>query len=315
MISQDKIRQQTEMLSNRVKNRFRYLSKRYRHDNIECYRLYDWDIPEIRAVVDWYAGHIVIGEYERLQTGPDWLPQMAAALGEALGVPPDKVHMKRRHTRTPGEERYGKPGSLGQRIEVRERDLRFFVNLDDFLDTGLFSDHRDTRLIVKGLAEGKDFLNLFAYTGAFTCAAAAGAAATTVTVDQSSIYIRWTKDNMGLNGFTGSGHKFIQSEVGAFLENTRNEGSLFNFALIDPPSFFRYGPKEEFDINRDHPRLITDALTVMAKGSIILFSTNHQRFKPRMEDLPVKDLIELTPSTIPEDYRNRMIHRCWKIIK
>jgi 23S rRNA (cytosine1962-C5)-methyltransferase len=315
MISQDKIRLQTEMLSNRVRSRFRYLSKRYRRVNIECYRLYDWDIPEIRAVVDWYAGHIVIGEYERLQTGAAWLPQMAHAVGEALGVPPDKVHMKQRHTRTQGEDRYGKPGSLGQRIEVKERDLRFLVNLDDFLDTGLFSDHRDTRLIVRNLAEGKDFLNLFAYTGAFTCAAAAGGAATTFTVDQSRTYIGWAKDNMRLNGFTGARHEFIQSEVGAFLENTRDKGILFNFAFIDPPSFFKYRSKEEFDINRDHPQLIRDSLTVMAKNSIILFSTNHQRFQPRMEGLPVKDLIELTPSTIPEDYRNRSIHRCWKIIK
>jgi len=303
------------MLSNRVRNRYRYLSKRYRRLYIECYRLYDWDIPEIRAVVDWYAGHVVIGEYERLQTGPDWLPQMASAVGKALGVPDDKIHIKRRHTRTQGEDRYGKPGSLGHRIEVRERDLRFLVNLDDFLDTGLFSDHRDTRLIVRNLAQGKNFLNLFAYTGAFTCAAAAGATATTVTVDQSSTYIRWAKDNMELNGFTGMSHKFIQSEVGVFLENIRNAGTLFNFAVIDPPSFFRYKSIDEFDINRDHPQLVKDVLTVMAEDSIIIFSTNHQRFKPRMEGLPIKDLTELTPSTIPEDYRNRMIHRCWKIIK
>lgn len=303
------------MLSNRVRNRFRYLSKQYKRDNIDCYRLYDWDIPEIRAVVDWYAGHIVIGEYERLQTGPDWLSQMASAVCQALDIPPDKIHMKRRHTRTPGEERYGKPGSLGHRIEVRERDLNFLVNLDDFLDTGLFSDHRDTRLIVKSLAGGKDFLNLFAYTGAFTCAAASGEAATTTTVDQSSTYIEWAKDNMELNGFTGGRHKFIRSDVGTFLENIRNKGTVFNFVFIDPPSFFKYRSKDEFDINRDHPQLIRDVLTVMAKDSIILFSTNHQRFQPRMEGLPVEELIELTPSTIPEDYRNRMLHRCWKIIK
>lgn len=303
------------MLSNRVRSRFRYFSKRYTRNNIECFRLYDWDIPEIRAVIDWYAGHIVIGEYERLQTGPDWLPQMAVAVGEALVVPPDRVHMKKRHTRTTGEERYGKPGSLGHRIEVRERDLRLLVNLDDFLDTGLFSDHRDTRLMVRDLAEGKNFLNLFAYTGSFTCAAAAGGAVATVTVDQSRTYIDWAKDNMELNGFTGARHKFFQSEVGAFLEHTRNKGDFFNFAFIDPPSFFRYSSKEEFDINRDHLRLINDALTVMAKGSITFFSTNHQRFKPQMDSLAVKDLIELTPSTIPEDYRNRSIHRCFKIIK
>jgi 23S rRNA (cytosine1962-C5)-methyltransferase len=145
-ITPERTRQHAEMLFNRVRKSFHYLNKRFKRLNIDCFRLYDWDIPEIRAVVDWYAGHIVIGEYERLQTGPDWLEKMAEAAGEALGVPPDKVHLKRRHTRTSGEQRYGKMDSKGERIEVRERDLRFFVNLKDFLDTGLYSDHRDTRV-------------------------------------------------------------------------------------------------------------------------------------------------------------------------
>jgi 23S rRNA (cytosine1962-C5)-methyltransferase len=312
-ISPDKTNQQAEMLSNRVRERFRYLSKRFKRLDIDCFRLYDRDIPEIRAVVDWYAGNIVIGEYERQQTGPDWLPQMAKAVAEGLGVPFNRVHMKRRRTRTSGEERYGKPGVHGERIEVRERGLRFLVNLSDFLDTGLFSDHRDTRLKISRLAEGKDFLNLFAYTGAFTCAAADGKARSTTTVDRSGTYLKWAKENMALNGFTGTQHKFIQADAGIFLERSHKEGHLFTLAFVDPPSFFRYKSNDEFDINRDHPQLIRDILSVMANGAIIFFSTNHQRFEPRMEGLPVKGLTELTPATIPEDYRNRKIHRCWEI--
>jgi len=312
-ISPDKARQHAEMLSNRVRNRFRYLSKRFKSLNIECFRLYDWDIPEIRAVVDWYAGHIVIGEYERMQTGPDWLPHMAKAVGEALDIPSDKVHMKRRHTRTPGKERYGKPGTQGERIEIRERDLRFLVNLNDYLDTGLFSDHRDTRLMISRLAEDKDFLNIFAYTGTFTCAAAAGKAKSTSTVDSSRSYMEWAQANMEFNGFGGVQHEFIQSDAGVFLERAHKNGRRFTLAFVDPPSFFKYKSDDEFDINRDHPRLITDVLSVMAKGSLIFFSTNHQRFEPHMEDLPVNDLNEITPATIPEDYRNRKIHRCWEI--
>jgi len=313
-INPEKTREHAEMLSNRVRNRFRYLSKRFKRMNIDCFRLYDRDIPEVRAVVDWYAGHIVIAEYERLQTGPDWLPQMAGATGKALGVPPEKIHMKRRHTRTPGIQRYGRMDSSGERIQVMERDLRFLVNLRDFLDTGLHSDHRDTRSIVGELSKGTDFLNLFAYTGAFTCAAAAGGAKSTVTVDKSGIYLDWAKANMELNGLTDSHHEFIQSDVGIFLERARREGRRFTLAFIDPPSFFTYGKKNiDFDINRDHPLLIRAVLQVMAPGSTLFFSTNHQRFEPRMEGIPVKDIIELTPNTIPEDYRNRKVHRCWKI--
>jgi len=314
LINPEKTKRHAEMLSNRVRTRFRYLSKRFKRMNVDCFRLYDWDIPEVRAVVDWYAGHIVIAEYERLQTGPDWLPYMASAVSEALGVSPDRVYMKRRHTRRHGEQRYGKLDSRGERIEVMERDLRFLVNLTDFLDTGLHSDHRDTRMMVRELSQGKDFLNLFAYTGAFTCAAAAGEAKNTVTVDLSATYLRWAKDNMELNGLAGPQHLFVRSDVGQFLEHAGREGRRFTLAFIDPPSFFTYGKNDlDFDINRDHPQLIKSVLPVMAPGATIFFSTNHQRFDPKMEDLPVEGLIELTPETIPEDYRNRKIHRCWKI--
>jgi len=314
-ITSEKARQHAELLSNRVRNRFRYLSKRFNRQDIDCFRLYDWDIPEVRAAVDWYAGHIVIAEYERLQTGPDWLPRMAEALSHALGVPPEKIFMKRRHTRTPGKKRYTKLDKSGHRIEVKERNLRFWVNLRDFLDTGLYLDHRDTRVLIGSLAEGKDFLNLFAYTGSFTCAAAAGGARSTVTVDRSENYIKWAKDNLELNGHMGGNrHRFIQSDVGLFLERALHEGSRYTLAFVDPPSFFTYERDNvDFDINRDHPQLIKSVLPVMVPGSTIFFSTNHQRFEPHMEGLPVKDLIELTPSTIPEDYRNRKIHRCWKI--
>lgn len=185
----EKAQHHAEILANRVRKNYRHLFKRFKKQNIDCFRLYDWDIPEVRAVVDWYAGHLVVAEYERLQTGPEWLSQMAAAVASALGVPMEKTHIKRRHTKTEEGPRYSKLGSRGERIEVRERDLRFWVNLDDFLDTGLYSDHRGTRMIIRELAKDKDFLNLFAYTGAFSCAAAAGGAKTTTTVDLSLIHI------------------------------------------------------------------------------------------------------------------------------
>lgn len=314
LVTPEKAKYQAEIFSNRISKRFRHLSKRFRRQGIDCFRLYDWDIKEVRAVVDWYAGHVVIAEYVRLQTSPDWLPQMARALAETLDLPPEKVHFRRRQTKTKDGPRYQRLGFRGERFEVRERDLRFWVNLDDFLDTGLYSDHRDTRMIIRKLAGGKDFLNLFGYTGAFTCAAATGGAKTIVTVDRSETYLKWAEDNLKLNGLWGPQHALVQSDTARFLARALRQGSRFTLAFVDPPSFFNdRSAGISFDINRDHPALIRDTLKVMAPGSFVFFSTNHQRFQPRLEGLPVRDLTEITASTIPEDYRNRNIHRCWRM--
>lgn len=312
-VTPEKTAHHAEILANRVRSRFRHLSRRFRKQNIDCFRLYDWDIPEVRAVVDWYAGHLVVGEYIRKQTGPDWLPAMGKAVGEALGVPPERIHAKRRQTGKQGQPRYKKFGSSGRRITVNERDLKFWVNLDDFLDTGLFSDHRDTRAMVKDLAKGKDFLNLFAYTGTFTCAAAAGGAKSTVTVDRSATYLRWAEDNLKLNGISGQ-HQVIQSDAERYLETAGRQAKRFTLAVVDPPSFFQDSRTgKAFDVNRDHPRLVQNVLSVMAPGGIVFFSTNHQRFEPKLDGIPAKEIIDITAKTIPEDYRNPQIHRCWRI--
>ncbi len=313
-MASEQFQKHAEILSNRVKKRFRHLSRKFRKQNVECFRLYDWDIPEVRAVVDWYAGRIVVAEYERKQTIPAWLPAMAKAVGEVLGVTPDKVFIKRRHTKTEEGPRYKKLDSKNERFIVQERNLKFLVNPSDFLDTGLFSDHRDTRGIVADLAKDKDFLNLFAYTGAFTCAAALGQAKSTTTIDRSDTYIKWAEDNMKLNGLLGVQHTFIQSDVDKYLDKAAKLGKKFDLCFVDPPSFYQDKAMGiYFDINLDHTQLLRDVFKVMAKGAIVIFSTNHQRFVPKFEGLPIKDLVELTPKTIPEDYRNRQIHRCWRI--
>ena len=313
-VTAEKTRHHAELLSNRVRKRYNHLRKRFARQNFECFRLYDWDIPEIRAVVDWYAGHLVVGEYVRWQTGPQWLPQMAAAVAAVLGVPPENVHVKRRRTGTEGQPRYRKMGRQGKRFKVSEGDLKFWVNLDDFLDTGLFSDHRETRVMIRNLAKGQDFLNLYGYTGAFTCAAAAGGVKSSVTVDRSASYIKWARDNLELNGLWSSRHAVLQSDVGSYLDKTVRTGRRFTLAFVDPPSFFRERTRDvAFDINEAHPDLLRKVLKVMAPGALLFFSTNHQRFEPRLDGLPVKDLKELTPKTIPEDYRNRNVHRCWRM--
>jgi 23S rRNA (cytosine1962-C5)-methyltransferase len=264
--------------------------------------------------VDWYAGRVVVAEYVRQQTGPDWLPRMARAVGEALGVPAGSVFLRQRHTGVDEGPRYGRMEARGERFQVRERDFRFWVNLSDYLDTGLFSDHRDTRVLVRGLSAGADFLNLYCYTGTFTCAAAAGGAASSVSVDRAATVLDWTADNLELNGLGGPQHRRVKADVVDFLDDARAAGRRWTLAFVDPPSFSNTtGATGGFDVQRDHPDLLRRVLDVMAPGGEVFFSTNHQRFEPRLDGLGAAAIAEITPGTIPEDFRNRKVHRCWRI--
>ena len=310
----EQVARQAEMLANRVRKHHSHLMRKFQREGIEAFRLYDWDIPEIRAVVDWYAGHLVVGEYERRQTGPDWLPEMAQAVGAALGVPPERVHRKQRRTAVEEGPRYKTRPTAGERFAVRERDLSFLVNLTDRVDTGLFSDHRETRQIVRSLAKDTDFLNLYAYTGTFTCSAALGGAHRTCTVDRSHTYMDWTRDNMALNGLENPSHERVAMDTFQFLDRAAREKRKFTLAVVDPPSFSGTHAGTDFDVKRDHPDLLRRVFTVMAPGAIVFFSTNHQRFEPRMEEVIASSIQEITPDTIPQDYRNRHVHRCWKIV-
>jgi 23S rRNA G2069 N7-methylase RlmK/C1962 C5-methylase RlmI len=312
-----KFEQQAEMLANRVTKRFKHLYKRFARQNIDVFRLYDGDIPEIRAAVDWYAGHLVIAEYMRRQSVPEWLPLMGAAVAEALSVPPDKVHLKTRWAGKQEGKRYERLARTDQRMAVKEGDLRFYVNLNDYVDTGLFADHRHTRQMVREMAAGKDFLNLYCYTGSFSCYAARGGARTTVSVDRSQTAIDWARANLTLNGIPEDRNTLVQSGTLTYLTKAHQAGQTFDLAVVDPPSYStdRAGNRD-FDITRDHPRLLARVIRVMRPGAVLYFSTNHQDFVFRAEGLDITDAEEITTQTIPEDYRSKRktIHRCWKMI-
>jgi 23S rRNA (cytosine1962-C5)-methyltransferase len=307
---------QAEMLANRVKKRFAHLHKRFARQHIEVFRLYDWDIPEIRAVVDWYAGHLVIGEYTRAQTTPEWLPLMAQAVAQALGVPDDKVHLKARYYGKSKGKRYERIDYTDKMIVVAERDLKFYVNPWDYVDTGLFSDHRDTRRMVRQAAAGKDFLNLFCYTGTFSCYAAKGQARSTVSVDRSRTAIAWTRKNLALNGIAESGNPAVQAHALDYLARAGRENRRFDLAVVDPPSFSTTRSREDhFDILQDHPVLLNAVIEVMRPGAVVFFSTNHQKFVLRPDEVHAAGIEDITAQTIPEDYQHKRktIHRCWKI--
>jgi 23S rRNA (cytosine1962-C5)-methyltransferase len=308
---------QQEMLANRVKKRFKHLKGRFSKQNIDVFRLYDWDIPEIRAVVDWYGGHLVIGEYMRQQSVPEWLPLMAEAVAETLKAPMERVHLKERRAGKGEGQRYSRIDYTDKKITLRERDLKFLVNPFDYVDTGLFSDHRNTRQMVRKIAKGKDFLNLYCYTGSFSCYAAKGGARSTVSVDRSERAIQWAHENMVLNGIHLDSNKLIQSHAFDFLAKAGKENQRFDIAVVDPPSYSTTQTRQMFfDIARDHPKLLEAVIRILRPGGCIFFSTNHQKFEPRMDGLDVSSIREITSSTIPEDYRNKRktIHRCWKIL-
>lgn len=309
--------QQGAMLANRVKKRFKHLLKRFARQNIEVFRLYDGDIPEIRAVVDWYAGHLVIAEYMRRQSVPEWLPLMGEALARVLDVPADNIHLKQRQAGKQDGKRYERLAHTDRKIIMNERDLQFYVNPCDYVDTGLFSDHRNTRQMVREAAAGKDFLNLYCYTGTFSCYAAKGGARTTVSVDRSHTAITWARENMVLNNIPEKGNTLVQSGTLAYLGKAWQAGQMFDLAVVDPPSYStaRSGNRD-FDIVRDHPKLLASVTKLMRPGAVIYFSTNHQDFDLRLDSLSVASATEITTQTIPEDYRSKKktIHRCWKMV-
>jgi 23S rRNA (cytosine1962-C5)-methyltransferase len=293
---------QAEMLANRVRKTFRKLHPAFERRRIGVFRLYDRDIPEVRAVVDWYEGHLVVAEYAREQTeGIPWLQAMAEAVANALDVPRGHVHLRRRRA----GERYHRVGRSGGRMEVREGDLRFLVNLDDYLDTGLFADHRETRARIRAEANGKSFLNLFAYTGSFTCAALLGGATATTSVDASQPYLDWAADNLRLNGLPP--RELVRGDVTDFL--ARSGAARWDLCVLDPPSRSDHGGKV-FDVQRDHRALIERTLAVLRPSGVLWFSTNHQRFAPRLDGLRHTE-----EDTVPEDYRNRAAHRAFRIIR
>ncbi|MFL5310432.1 MAG: class I SAM-dependent methyltransferase [Myxococcales bacterium] len=299
---------QATMLANRVRKNFRRLHRPFEREGVGAFRVYDWDVPEIRAAVDWYEGHLVVAEYERAQTREtEWLEAMGAAAASALEVPKGRVRLKRRRTRPARGARYGRLGRKGERIAVRERGLRFWVNLDDFIDTGLFPDHRETRARIRAEARGSEFLNLFGYTGAFTCAAAAGGARRTVTVDTSQAYLAWARDNLQLNGLDAADHELLRTDAREFLARA---GRRFTLCILDPPSFSTRAGAPPFDVQRDHRELIEGALSTLLPGGVLYFSTNHQRFEPRLAGLRAE---EITRATAPPDYR-RAPHRSFRIV-
>ena len=271
---------------------------------------------KFRAVVDWYAGHLVIGEYNRNQSSPDWLPAMGKAVARALNVAETNLHLKVRRAGMKEGCRYQRLANNNIKYPMWERDLQFLINPSDYVDTGLFSDHRNTRMRVREIARDKDFLNLYCYTGAFTCYAAKGGAKSTLSVDRSETAITWVKENLELNGLYGSQHTLVRQDTLDCLQQFKDKKLSFDLAVVDPPSYSTTRTTEaHFDIARDHPLLLNQVFELMRPGATLFFSTNHQSFELNKRRLNVQAVKEITDQTIPEDYvsKRKKIHRCWEM--
>jgi 23S rRNA (guanine2445-N2)-methyltransferase / 23S rRNA (guanine2069-N7)-methyltransferase len=312
-----KAHEQASLFRSRLEKLARHLRRWPTRQGITCFRLYERDIPEIPLVVDRYEDHVHITEYERpherdVAEHADWLELMARTAAEALQVDRPHVFLKQRE-RQRGAAQHEHLSEEHYEITVQEGGLKFLVNLSDYVDTGLFLDHRITRSLVRDLSAGARFLNLFAYTGAFSVYAAAGGAAQTTTVDWSRTYLEWAERNMQLNGFRGAQHRFVRADALEFLRQLA-PGPQFDLAVIDPPTFSNSKRTEEiWDVQRDHVEALNLLLQRMRTGGAVFFSTNFRRFKLEEEAIAAAAIHEISRQTVPPDFRNRRIHRCWKI--
>jgi 23S rRNA (guanine2445-N2)-methyltransferase / 23S rRNA (guanine2069-N7)-methyltransferase len=308
---------QAEEFANRLRNRARHFRRWPTKRGITCFRLYERDVPDVPLVVDRYEDALHIAEFARPHDRSpaqhaDWLDLMVRTAADVLGVPRDRVFLKHRD-RQRGAGQYQRIDDRGARFIVNEGGLRFIVNLSDYVDTGLFLDHRITRQMVRDRASGKRFLNLFGYTGSFTVYAAAGGAASTTTVDKSATYTDWTRKNLQLNGFVGSAHQMVRSDIQAFVDRL-GPRDQWDLAVVDPPTFSNTkGLEQDWDIQRDHAELLQHLATHIAPGGAVFFSTNSRRFKLNEDALADYSVRDITRQTLPEDFRNQRIHKCWQL--
>lgn len=310
-----------EAFKNRLKKVNKHISKWAKRNNITCYRIYDWDIPEFPFCVDRYDGNLHVAEYASNHKfteteHQDFITLATQTIADALETPLQAIYVKQRRKLDRRNEQYEKVATEQKKMIVQESGLSFMVNLSDYLDTGLFLDHRPLRQVFKQEAKNKRVLNLFSYTGAFSVHAAAGGAAKVTTVDLSTTYINWAKDNFELNQLPIEPHEFFVMDTMEYLK-ALPVAPLFDLVFVDPPVFSNSSKLKKctWDTQRDHAFMLHQILERMAPGGIVYFSNNLRTFKPDFSRLQASHIEDIREATIPEDFRNKYIHWCWKIVK
>lgn len=305
-----------EMFANRLKKNLKQLGKWVKKEGIDCYRLYDADMPEYAVAVDIYRDWAHVQEYAAPKSVDEVkahqrLLEALEVIPGVLGIPEEHVVCKRRE-RQSGKRQYEKLERSEQMLEVTEGRCRLLVNLKDYLDTGLFLDHRKIRLRIAREAVGKDFLNLFCYTGTASVHAALGGAASTTSVDLSNTYLGWARKNLALNGLVDRKHRLEQGDCLQWLkQDTRHYDLIF----MDPPTFSNSKRmRGVFDVQEAHVELITQAMARLRRGGVLYFSNNFRRFQLAEVLMEKFNVEEITDATVDQDFQRRpKMHRCWRL--
>lgn len=323
------------MFRNRLTKVFRHVSRQATRLHVSCYRIYDHDLPEFPFCIEIYEDKLYVAEYKRHhgfteEQHSDWIGRSVEVMSEVIQVNPGNIFLKERKVKSGRADQYKKTGEQRSEFIVHENDLKFIVNLSDYLDTGLFLDHRVTREIIRKESSGKRVLNLFCYTGSFSVYAAAGGAKEVVSVDLSKTYLSWAKRNMELNGFAndsplgppvpngyvraGDGGKYIHADVMQYLQTLPE--NYFDIVILDAPTFSNSQRMDEFlDIQRDHVKLINDCLKGLKKNGVLYFSTNSRKFMLDKEKITAGSIKDITKATTPFDFKGKLFRWCFQIEK
>ncbi len=310
------------MFQNRLAKVFRHISRQARRLHVSCYRVYDHDLPEFPFCIEIYEDKLYVAEYKRQhgfteEQHHDWITKSVEVMSHVFGLPVENIFLKLRKVKSGRTDQYKKTDEQGHEFVVHENDLKFIVNLSDYLDTGLFLDHRVTREMIRNESAGKKVLNLFCYTGSFSVYAAAGGANEVVSVDLSKTYLKWAQRNMELNGFVSNsplGVGGVHADVLQYLQTL--PPNYFDIVILDPPTFSNSRRMDEFlDIQRDHAKLINDCLNGLKKNGVLYFSTNSRKFILDKDKIKSGSIKDITKATTPFDFEGKLFRYCFRIEK
>lgn len=301
-------------LKNRIRKNYRHIRKWASRTQTNCFRIYDKDIKEYPLAIDFYDGrfcvHFFTSSRDSDDPREDLYEEVTHAICSLFNVSPDTIYWRTRIRREKTEQ-YEKVGETKEFFNVVEYGVQFRVNLVDYLDTGLFLDHRETRQMVAKMAPGKRLLNLFSYTCSFSVHAASAGAAFTKSVDMSNTYTEWGKKNFLLNGIPLKNNVIVREDCLKFLAEEKDK---YDLIVIDPPTISRSKKMDQmFDVQQDYVFLISKALKLLAPGGALFFSTNSREFKFDERRFEGCSIWDISKKTIPIDFHNQKIHRCWKI--
>lgn len=314
------MQEKLQMFENRLLKVFKHKSKLAKRQQVSCYRIYDHDLPEFPFCIELYENRIYIAEYLRRhklteEEHEEWLENCIAIICKIIDVKNEDVYIKQRKRKSNRQDQYIKTDNKKDFFVVEENGLKFLINLTDYLDTGLFLDHRITRTMVKEECAGKRVLNLFAYTGSFSVYAASGKATSVTTVDLSKTYLQWAEDNFTINLLKDKNKfTFIHADVKQYLKTL--QPNSVDLVIMDPPTFSNSKRMKDFlDIQQDHVTLINDVLHALSANGIIYFSTNYTKFILDANNIQASQIKDITKQTTPFDFEGKLKRWCYKITK